>query len=88
MVSDIHRLMIQGGIFLYPHTRKYPKGKLRLLYECNPMAMIVEQAGGVAITCDLQRILDLPVNDLHSTSYDFNRQSEDGDGDEGFCGEV
>ncbi|MEP6794689.1 MAG: class 1 fructose-bisphosphatase [Saprospiraceae bacterium] len=65
MVSDIHRIMIQGGIFLYPHTRKYPKGKLRLLYECNPMAMIVEQAGGVAISCDLERILDMPVNELH-----------------------
>ena len=65
MVTDIHRIMIQGGIFLYPHTRKYPKGKLRLLYECNPMAMIVEQAGGIAITCNLERILDLPVNDLH-----------------------
>ena len=65
MVSDIHRIMIQGGIFLYPHTRKYPKGKLRLLYECNPMAMIVEQAGGIAMTCNLERILDLPVVDLH-----------------------
>jgi len=65
MVSDIHRIMIQGGIFLYPHTRKYPKGKLRLLYECNPMAMIVEQAGGIAISCDLERILDMPVTDLH-----------------------
>lgn len=65
MVSDIHRIMIQGGIFLYPHTRKYPKGKLRLLYECNPMAFIVEQAGGVAISCQLERILDMPVNDLH-----------------------
>ena len=65
MVSDIHRIMIQGGIFLYPHTRKYPKGKLRLLYECNPMAMIVEQAGGIAMTCNLERILELPVFDLH-----------------------
>src|SRR4030095_11065447 len=65
MVSDIHRIMIQGGIFLYPHTRKYPKGKLRLVYECNPMAMIVEQAGGVAISCDLERILDMPVTELH-----------------------
>ncbi len=65
MVSDIHRIMIQGGIFLYPHTRKYPKGKLRLLYECNPMAMIVEQAGGIAMTCNLERILELPVYDLH-----------------------
>lgn len=65
MVSDIHRIMIQGGIFLYPHTRKYPKGKLRLLYECNPMAFIVEQAGGIAISCQLERILDMPVYDLH-----------------------
>lgn len=65
MVSDIHRIMIQGGIFLYPHTRKYPKGKLRLLYECNPMAFIVEQAGGTAISCHLERILDMPVHDLH-----------------------
>ena len=65
MVSDIHRLMIQGGIFLYPNTRKYPKGKLRLLYECNPMSYIVEQAGGMAITCQLERILDMPVYQLH-----------------------
>lgn len=65
MVSDIHRIMIQGGIFLYPHTRKYPKGKLRLVYECNPMAFIVEQAGGIAISCQLERILDMPVRDLH-----------------------
>jgi fructose-1,6-bisphosphatase I len=65
MVSDIHRIMIQGGIFLYPHTRKYPKGKLRLLYECNPMAFIVEQAGGIAISCQLERILDMPVHELH-----------------------
>ncbi|MEO5907317.1 MAG: class 1 fructose-bisphosphatase [Saprospiraceae bacterium] len=65
MVSDIHRIMIQGGIFLYPHTRKYPKGKLRLVYECNPMAFIVEQAGGIAISCQLERILDMPVIELH-----------------------
>ncbi len=65
MVSDIHRILIQGGIFLYPHTRKYPKGKLRLLYECNPMSMLVEQAGGIALSCHLERILDLPVTTLH-----------------------
>lgn len=65
MVSDIHRIMFQGGIFLYPNTRKYPHGKLRLLYECNPMAMIVEQAGGRAINCQLERILDLEVRDIH-----------------------
>lgn len=68
MVSDIHRILFQGGIFLYPNTRKYPMGKLRLLYECNPMAMIVEQAGGKAISCKLERILELPVNELHQRS--------------------
>jgi len=65
MVSDIHRNLLQGGIFLYPNTRKYPQGKLRLVYECNPLAYIVEQAGGKAMTCQLERILDLPVNHLH-----------------------
>ncbi len=65
MVSDIHRILFQGGIFLYPQTRKYPQGKLRLVYECNPLAFIVEQAGGKAITCQLQRILDLEVKHLH-----------------------
>lgn len=65
MVSDVHRIMFQGGIFLYPNTRKYPKGKLRLLYECNPMSMIVEQAGGKSINSKLERILDLDVKELH-----------------------
>jgi fructose-1,6-bisphosphatase I len=65
MVSDIHRIMFQGGIFLYPNTRKYPQGKLRLLYECNPMAMIIEQAGGRAVTATLERVLDLEVKSLH-----------------------
>ncbi len=65
MVSDIHRIMFQGGIFMYPNTRKYPQGKLRLLYEGNPMSMIVEQAGGKAINSQLDRILDLEVRELH-----------------------
>ncbi len=65
MVSDIHRILFQGGIFLYPNTRKYPFGKLRLVYECNPLSFIVEQAGGHAITCELDRVLDVPVSDLH-----------------------
>ena len=65
MVSDIHRIMFQGGIFLYPNTRKYVAGKIRLNYEANPMAMIVEQAGGMAINCKLERILDLKVEDIH-----------------------
>lgn len=65
MVSDIHRILFQGGIFLYPNTRKYPFGKLRLLYECNPLSFIVEQAGGRSISCQLERILDLEVRQLH-----------------------
>lgn len=65
MVSDIHRILFQGGIFLYPNTRKYPHGKLRLLYECNPMSMIVEQAGGKAISCKLDRILSTEVTNIH-----------------------
>ena len=68
MVSDVHRTMFTGGIFMYPNTRKEPKGKLRLLYECNPMAMIVEQAGGKAINLNLERILDVELTSLHQKS--------------------
>jgi fructose-1,6-bisphosphatase I len=68
MVSDIHRILIHGGIFLYPSTRKYPKGKLRLTYECNPLSFIVEQAGGKAINTNLKRILDLEATELHQRS--------------------
>ncbi len=65
MVADVHRILFQGGIFLYPNTRKYAAGKLRLVYECNPMSMIVEQAGGTAITCGLERVLSLKPQKLH-----------------------
>jgi len=65
MVADVHRILFQGGIFLYPNTRKYPQGKLRLVYECNPLAYIVEQAGGKGIDVQLQRILELDVQYLH-----------------------
>ena len=65
MVSDIHRILIQGGIFLYPNTRKYPQGKLRLLYECNPLSMIVEQAGGKAVNSQLKRVLEIEPKELH-----------------------
>ena len=65
MVSDIHRILFQGGIFLYPNTRKYPQGKWRLVYECNPLSFIVEQAGGRSISCQLERIMDLDVKHLH-----------------------
>ncbi|MCU0423737.1 MAG: class 1 fructose-bisphosphatase [Bacteroidia bacterium] len=64
MVADFHRNLLKGGIFIYPATTKSPNGKLRLLYECNPMAFIVEQAGGIAST-GTQRVLDIVPNDLH-----------------------
>ncbi|ULQ57827.1 class 1 fructose-bisphosphatase [Flavihumibacter rivuli] len=64
MVSDVHRNLIKGGIFMYPGTIDKPKGKLRLLYECNPFAFIVEVAGGKA-TNGQQRILDIQPHDLH-----------------------
>lgn len=68
MVSDVHRILFQGGIFLYPNTRKYPLGKLRMQYECNPMAFIVEQCGGKAITTNLKRIMELEPKELHQRS--------------------
>jgi len=64
MVADVHRNLIKGGIYLYPTTASSPKGKLRLLYECNPMAFIVEQAGGRA-TDGFQRILEIVPSELH-----------------------
>ena len=64
MVADVHRTILYGGIFLYPADTRSKEGKLRLLYEANPMAMIVEQAGGVATTGE-QRILDIIPTDIH-----------------------
>ena len=66
MVADVHRILTRGGIFIYPRDLKDPSkpGKLRLMYEANPMAMIVEQAGGAATT-GLQRILDVQPTQLH-----------------------
>jgi len=64
LVSDIHRNMIKGGIYIYPKSSKASNGKLRLLYECNPMAFIAEQAGGKA-SDGYQRIMDLKPTELH-----------------------
>ncbi|TRY89566.1 hypothetical protein DNTS_025284 [Danionella cerebrum] len=64
MVSDIHRTIAYGGIFMYPANEKSPKGKLRLLYECNPIAFLIEQAGGLATT-GTQRVLDVVPESLH-----------------------
>ncbi|KJS05120.1 MAG: fructose 1,6-bisphosphatase [Flavobacteriales bacterium BRH_c54] len=64
MVADVHRNLIKGGVFCYPATAGSPDGKLRLIYECNPMAFIVEQAGGIAST-GKERIMDIKPTSLH-----------------------
>lgn len=64
MVADIHRTLIKGGIFIYPHSKKYPNGKLRLMYECNPLGFIIEQAGGMA-TDGKTRIMELKPTSIH-----------------------
>jgi len=64
MVADVHRILLQGGVFLYPPTKKAPEGKLRLMYEANPMALLIEQAGGLAFA-GRERILDLEPRALH-----------------------
>jgi fructose-1,6-bisphosphatase I len=64
MVADIHRTLIKGGIFIYPHSKKYPTGKLRLMYECNPLSFIIEQAGGMA-TDGQTRIMELQPEAIH-----------------------
>jgi fructose-1,6-bisphosphatase I len=65
MVADVHRILLKGGVFMYPPTRKAPQGKLRLMYEANPMAMIMEQAGGKALAAPGQRILDVRPTAIH-----------------------
>ena len=64
LVADFHRNLIKGGIYFYPTTPAAPKGRLRLLYECNPLAFVIEQAGGLA-TDGTQRILSIKPTELH-----------------------
>jgi fructose-1,6-bisphosphatase I len=64
LVADFHRTLLKGGVFLYPPTESHPQGKLRLLYECNPIAFLAEQAGGMAID-GRQRILQIVPESLH-----------------------
>jgi fructose-1,6-bisphosphatase I len=63
-VADVHNILINGGLYGYPSTRKNPDGKLRLLYECAPMAMIMEQAGGAGST-GYGRVLDVKATEIH-----------------------
>ena len=74
-VADIHRNLLTGGIYIYPTTTKSPNGKLRLLYECNPLAFIQEQAGGKATTGG-KRIMELPITELHQRTPLFLGSSE------------
>lgn len=67
LVADFHRNLLKGGIFFYPATSKSPNGKLRLLYECNSLAFVIEQAGGKA-TDGKRRILDIEPHDIHQRS--------------------
>lgn len=67
MAADIHRTLIQGGVYLYPSSKIYPEGKLRLGYECNPLAFLVEQAGGRAIS-EEERVLDIQPTEIHQRS--------------------
>jgi fructose-1,6-bisphosphatase I len=64
LVADFHRNMLKGGIYIYPATAKDPHGKLRLMYECNALAYIAEQAGGKATNGTI-RILDVEIKELH-----------------------
>lgn len=82
LVADVHRNLLYGGIFLYPPDQTSPNGKLRLLYEANPLAFIVEQAGGYATT-GRQRILEIEPQQLHQRtpliigSYDDVKEAEE-----------
>jgi len=76
LVADFHRNLLYGGIFMYPADTKNTKGKLRLLYEANPLAMIVEQAGGRA-TNGKDRILEIPPTNLHQKTPLFIGSKED-----------
>tara|TARA_B100001287_G_scaffold65330_1_gene53265 strand:- start:5211 stop:6221 length:1011 start_codon:yes stop_codon:yes gene_type:complete len=64
LVADFHRNLLKGGIYMYPSTKNSPNGKLRLTYECSPLAFLVEQAGGRAIS-EKERIMDIIPNELH-----------------------
>jgi fructose-1,6-bisphosphatase I len=76
MVADIHRNLLYGGIFMYPADSRNPNGKLRLMYECNPMAFIVEQAGGRASN-GKQRLLEVKPESLHQRTPIFIGSEED-----------
>lgn len=76
MVADVHRTIVYGGIFMYPATKESPKGKLRLMYECNPMSFIVEKAGGLSTNGSIS-ILDIKPESIHQRTPIFLGSRED-----------
>jgi fructose-1,6-bisphosphatase I len=76
LVADFHRNLLGGGIFVYPANTKSPSGKLRLLYECNPLAFICEQAGGAA-TNGARRLMEVVPTELHQRSPLFIGSKQD-----------
>jgi fructose-1,6-bisphosphatase I len=70
MVADVHRTLITGGIFIYPNSSQYPSGKLRLMYECNPLSFLIEQAGGMAINGE-GRIMEISPESIHQRTPIF-----------------
>jgi fructose-1,6-bisphosphatase I len=86
LVADVHRTLLQGGLFMYPGDRHYPEGKLRLLYEAAPMAMIVEQAGGKG-SDGRRSLLDIQPKALHQRIPVYLGSKEFVELAEGFLGE-
>lgn len=87
LVADVHRSLIDGGLYFYPPTQKHPEGKLRLLYECAPLAFVVEQAGGQATT-GTKRILELQATSIHQRSPLFIGSSANVDRYEQFISQL
>lgn len=71
MVADAYRTLLYGGMFAYPADKKSPKGKLRILYECAPMAMVMENAGGKAVDSNMKRMLEVVPQSIHDRSGIF-----------------
>ena len=71
MVADAYRTLLYGGMFAYPADKKSPKGKLRILYECAPMAMVMENAGGKAVNSRMERMMEVQPEGIHDRSGIF-----------------
>jgi len=77
MVADAYRTLLYGGIFAYPADKKSPKGKLRILYECAPMAMVMENAGGKAVDSNMKRMMEVKPEGIHDRSGIFMGSEEE-----------